>query len=317
MGLVREAMHLAPGWYRRTDAREDNGPTGRELGSSASIGPPHAARDRSAHTEPGAVPATRRRGAEAVRSGCITRISPPSDNGRTQVVPPDGRPHSQPRPAGVGCGWPRPGNRHRRAPTTAQRRASPHRRARRPRPAWCRRGRRRQQRRGASRRPPRLHGRVDPARPRAARLDLDDPGRRGHRPRPAGHGRRRTGRRAPPLDHVRPARIAARPARPGRRGLLHVPPAVHRGGDGPRRADGGRLGGVPVHPRAAGAGVPALVRDPREPLRDGHGGRRRRPDRRCSWPGCSMRRPSPAAGESSPRSPGSSCSWWCRPGWPR
>ena len=124
------------------------------------------------------------------------------------------------------------------------------------------------------------------ARPRAARLDLRpcpsaptiDPGLPGTRLRGAGRG-------PPAVDRCSAcsARCASC-ARPGRRRLLHVPPPVHRRRDGPRRPDGRRLGGVPVHPRAPGAGVPALVRDPRQPLRAGHRGRRRRPRPRGSSP---------------------------------
>ena len=77
---------------------------------------------------------------------------------------------------------------------------------------------------------------------------------------------------------LRARRLASGPPDPRQLGGLDVPLPVRRRGDGPRRPDRGRMGGVPRDPRATRARVPALVRHARQPL--GHGLRRgrRRPD---------------------------------------
>ena len=118
------------------------------------------------------------------------------------------------------------------------------------------------------------------------------------------------GRRGRAVDGVRPHGIVApgpRLVRPRRR---HLPPAVHRRGDDPRRADRRRLGGarrVLRPPRAPGGAVVRRALEPRDPRRRGGRGRPRgagehRPRRVAR--AC----PTGRRSRSSARSPARSCS---------
>ena len=193
----------------------------------------------------------------ADRVSAATRTGPPSETWPNTGMPPDGRPlagahapHAAAPPFGrrgdlklPSAQGPCVGARTARAAHGCD-----HAPRRRRRSRWSGHG--------AARGPRGVHGRVDRARCRPARVDHGGhPAVAGDRCRSAGHGRGRVRWRPAPVDHVRADRVAARAPHPRRRNH-DLPPAVHRRGDGPRRPDGRGLGGLPVHLRTPGAGIP-------------------------------------------------------------
>ena len=134
--------------------------------------------------------------------------------------------------------------------------------------------------RAPAQRAARLHGRLDRPGPRPARVDRRSSPRRCRPSTPA--SLRAPCSPAPPAAcccgwcSACWARCASCAPRGGHDDL---PPAVHRRGDDPGRPHGGCLGRVPVHHRAPRAGVPALVRHPRQPQRPRDRRRHGRPRR--------------------------------------